>query len=153
MKQWTVWSCENRSSYCCLSQFPDSYTGGRRKSAMALRWEAGEFTKNDWKETTQTSVLFSLCSTVWVRCNIVCFMLWHTLFSLLLWCFWQKNKKTHLRDSNNGCSRKPYLAEKCTVDRTWLWYDHVHYSHAFSPQVSDQRRPLHLFVNLSGTIY
>ncbi|CAN9506530.1 unnamed protein product [Ophioblennius macclurei] len=37
----------DRSALSCDQRFPDVYTGGRRKSAMALRWEAGEFTKND----------------------------------------------------------------------------------------------------------
>ncbi|KAM4543350.1 palmdelphin isoform 2-T2 [Fundulus diaphanus] len=30
-----------------IIKFPEDYTGGRRKSAMALRWEAGEFVKNN----------------------------------------------------------------------------------------------------------
>ncbi|XP_063768573.1 uncharacterized protein LOC134883963 [Eleginops maclovinus] len=37
----------DRSALSCDHRFPDVYTGGRRKSAMALRWEAGEFTKNE----------------------------------------------------------------------------------------------------------
>nr|XP_020494216.1 cardiomyopathy-associated protein 5-like isoform X1 [Labrus bergylta] len=37
----------DRSALSCDHRFPDVYTGGRRKSAMALRWEAGEFTKNN----------------------------------------------------------------------------------------------------------
>ncbi|XP_051266193.1 cardiomyopathy-associated protein 5 [Dicentrarchus labrax] len=37
----------DRSALSCDHRFPEDYTGGRRKSAMALRWEAGEFTKND----------------------------------------------------------------------------------------------------------
>ncbi|XP_061661585.1 palmdelphin [Syngnathoides biaculeatus] len=37
----------DRSTLSCDHRFPDVYTAGRRKSAMALRWEAGEFTKND----------------------------------------------------------------------------------------------------------
>uniref|UniRef100_A0A4W6BXA2 Uncharacterized protein n=1 Tax=Lates calcarifer TaxID=8187 RepID=A0A4W6BXA2_LATCA len=37
----------DRSALSCDHRFPEVYTGGRRKSAMALRWEAGEFTKND----------------------------------------------------------------------------------------------------------
>ncbi|KAK2859298.1 hypothetical protein Q5P01_003918 [Channa striata] len=37
----------DRSALSCDHRFPEAYTGGRRKSAMALRWEAGEFTKND----------------------------------------------------------------------------------------------------------
>ncbi|XP_054621473.1 uncharacterized protein palmdb isoform X2 [Dunckerocampus dactyliophorus] len=37
----------DRSTLSCDHRFLDGYTGGRRKSAMALRWEAGEFTKND----------------------------------------------------------------------------------------------------------
>ncbi|XP_029314082.1 uncharacterized protein LOC115025759 [Cottoperca gobio] len=37
----------DRSALSCDHRFPDIYSGGRRKSAMALRWEAGEFTKND----------------------------------------------------------------------------------------------------------
>lgn len=45
------------------------------------------------RNRTKASVMFSPCSTVWVRCNIVCFMLWHTLISPLLWCFWQQQKK------------------------------------------------------------
>ncbi|XP_061522655.1 palmdelphin isoform X2 [Phycodurus eques] len=36
----------DRSTLSCDHRFPDVYTAGRRKSAMALRWEAGEFTKN-----------------------------------------------------------------------------------------------------------
>ncbi|XP_076577622.1 uncharacterized protein palmdb isoform X2 [Chaetodon auriga] len=37
----------DRSALSCDHRFPEVYAGGRRKSAMALRWEAGEFTKND----------------------------------------------------------------------------------------------------------
>ncbi|XP_057680286.1 uncharacterized protein LOC130908646 isoform X2 [Corythoichthys intestinalis] len=37
----------DRSTLSCDHRFPEGYTAGRRKSAMALRWEAGEFTKND----------------------------------------------------------------------------------------------------------
>ncbi|XP_077364460.1 uncharacterized protein LOC144008947 [Festucalex cinctus] len=37
----------DRSTLSCDHRFPEGYTVGRRKSAMALRWEAGEFTKND----------------------------------------------------------------------------------------------------------
>ncbi|CAJ1081992.1 PH domain-containing protein DDB_G0275795-like isoform X2 [Xyrichtys novacula] len=37
----------DRSALSCDHRFPEAYTGGRRKSAMALRWEAGEFTKNN----------------------------------------------------------------------------------------------------------
>ncbi|XP_026148631.1 uncharacterized protein palmdb [Mastacembelus armatus] len=37
----------DRSALSCDHRFPEVYTGGRHKSAMALRWEAGEFTKND----------------------------------------------------------------------------------------------------------
>ncbi|KAI3355171.1 hypothetical protein L3Q82_017869 [Scortum barcoo] len=37
----------DRCALSCDHRFPEVYTGGRRKSAMALRWEAGEFTKND----------------------------------------------------------------------------------------------------------
>ncbi|KAF7656181.1 hypothetical protein LDENG_00045350 [Lucifuga dentata] len=37
----------DRSVLSCDHRFPDVYSGGRRKSAMALRWEAGEFTKNN----------------------------------------------------------------------------------------------------------
>nr|XP_057916530.1 uncharacterized protein LOC131109018 isoform X2 [Doryrhamphus excisus] len=37
----------DRSALSCDHRFLDGYTGGRRKSAMALRWEAGEFTKKD----------------------------------------------------------------------------------------------------------
>ncbi|XP_041824092.1 uncharacterized protein palmdb isoform X2 [Melanotaenia boesemani] len=37
----------DRSVLSCDHRFPEAYAGGRRKSAMALRWEAGEFTKND----------------------------------------------------------------------------------------------------------
>uniref|UniRef100_A0A1A7YFJ9 Lipid phosphate phosphatase-related protein type 4b n=1 Tax=Iconisemion striatum TaxID=60296 RepID=A0A1A7YFJ9_9TELE len=36
----------DRSALSCDHRFPDAFTGGRRKSAMALRWEAGEFTKD-----------------------------------------------------------------------------------------------------------
>ncbi|XP_021166506.2 uncharacterized protein palmdb [Fundulus heteroclitus] len=37
----------DRSALSCDHRFPEDYTGGRRKSAMALRWEAGEFVKNN----------------------------------------------------------------------------------------------------------
>ncbi|XP_061877816.1 palmdelphin isoform X1 [Entelurus aequoreus] len=37
----------DRSTLSCDHRFLDGFSGGRRKSAMALRWEAGEFTKND----------------------------------------------------------------------------------------------------------
>ncbi|XP_062335496.1 uncharacterized protein palmdb isoform X2 [Osmerus eperlanus] len=37
----------DRSALSCDHRFPEVYTGGRRKSAMALRWEAGEFANND----------------------------------------------------------------------------------------------------------
>ncbi|XP_022529369.2 uncharacterized protein palmdb isoform X2 [Astyanax mexicanus] len=37
----------DRSALSCDHRFPESYSGGRRKSAMALRWEAGEFANND----------------------------------------------------------------------------------------------------------
>ncbi|KAL7874371.1 hypothetical protein SRHO_G00053410 [Serrasalmus rhombeus] len=37
----------DRSTLSCDHRFPESYSGGRRKSAMALRWEAGEFANND----------------------------------------------------------------------------------------------------------
>ncbi|XP_077410669.1 uncharacterized protein palmdb isoform X2 [Vanacampus margaritifer] len=37
----------DRSTLSCDHRFPEGYTAARRKSAMALRWEAGEFTKND----------------------------------------------------------------------------------------------------------
>ncbi|KAM4534331.1 uncharacterized protein palmdb isoform 1-T1 [Odontesthes bonariensis] len=37
----------DRSTLSCDHRFPEDYIGGRRKSAMALRWEAGEFTKNN----------------------------------------------------------------------------------------------------------
>ncbi|KAB5586819.1 hypothetical protein PHYPO_G00005880 [Pangasianodon hypophthalmus] len=33
----------DRSTLSCDQRFPEAYSGGRRKSAMALRWEAGEF--------------------------------------------------------------------------------------------------------------
>ncbi|KAK2854841.1 hypothetical protein Q7C36_006710 [Tachysurus vachellii] len=33
----------DRSTLSCDNRFPEAYSGGRRKSAMALRWEAGEF--------------------------------------------------------------------------------------------------------------
>ncbi|TSK34843.1 Palmdelphin [Bagarius yarrelli] len=33
----------DRSTLSCDHRFPEAYFGGRRKSAMALRWEAGEF--------------------------------------------------------------------------------------------------------------
>ncbi|XP_054607350.2 uro-adherence factor A isoform X2 [Nothobranchius furzeri] len=36
----------DRSALSCDHRFPDAFAGGRRKSAMALRWEAGEFTKD-----------------------------------------------------------------------------------------------------------
>ncbi|KAM6900486.1 uncharacterized protein FYW49_016994 [Xenentodon cancila] len=37
----------DRSVQSCDERIPVVYTGVRRKSAMALRWEAGKFTKND----------------------------------------------------------------------------------------------------------
>uniref|UniRef100_A0A3P8VH31 Palmdelphin n=1 Tax=Cynoglossus semilaevis TaxID=244447 RepID=A0A3P8VH31_CYNSE len=37
----------NRSALSCDQRFPEEFTRVRRKSAMALRWEAGEFAKND----------------------------------------------------------------------------------------------------------
>ncbi|XP_049605812.1 palmdelphin [Syngnathus scovelli] len=37
----------DRSTLSCDHRFPEGYAAGRRKSAMALRWEAGEFTKNE----------------------------------------------------------------------------------------------------------
>ncbi|XP_059380946.1 uncharacterized protein palmdb isoform X2 [Carassius carassius] len=37
----------DRSALSCDHRFPEPYTGGRRKSAMALRWEAGEFVNNE----------------------------------------------------------------------------------------------------------
>ncbi|KAK7881853.1 hypothetical protein WMY93_030262 [Mugilogobius chulae] len=36
----------DRSVLSCDHRFPEAYTGVRRKSAMALRWEAGEFNKD-----------------------------------------------------------------------------------------------------------
>ncbi|KAG5268219.1 hypothetical protein AALO_G00209600 [Alosa alosa] len=36
----------DRSIVSCDNRFPEMYLGGRRKSAMALRWEAGEFANN-----------------------------------------------------------------------------------------------------------
>ncbi|XP_076844499.1 uncharacterized protein palmdb isoform X2 [Brachyhypopomus gauderio] len=37
----------DRSILSCDHRFPESYSGGRRKSALALRWEAGEFAHNE----------------------------------------------------------------------------------------------------------
>ncbi|KAM8823493.1 uncharacterized protein palmdb isoform 2-T2 [Spinachia spinachia] len=37
----------DRSALSCDHRFPEVYAGGRHKSSMALRWEAGEFTKHD----------------------------------------------------------------------------------------------------------
>ncbi|XP_016327567.1 uncharacterized protein LOC107677254 isoform X1 [Sinocyclocheilus anshuiensis] len=37
----------DRSALSCDHRFPEPYNGGRRKSAMALRWEAGEFASNE----------------------------------------------------------------------------------------------------------
>ncbi|TNN61151.1 hypothetical protein EYF80_028659 [Liparis tanakae] len=37
----------DRSALSCDHRFPEVYAGERRKSAMAVRWEAGEFTKNE----------------------------------------------------------------------------------------------------------
>ncbi|KAJ8376112.1 hypothetical protein SKAU_G00066920 [Synaphobranchus kaupii] len=34
----------DRSTLSCENKFPENFSGGRRKSAMALRWEAGMFT-------------------------------------------------------------------------------------------------------------
>lgn len=36
----------DRSVLSCDHRFPEAFSGVRRKSAMALRWEAGEFTKD-----------------------------------------------------------------------------------------------------------
>ncbi|XP_012670511.2 uncharacterized protein palmdb isoform X2 [Clupea harengus] len=36
----------DRSIVSCDNRFPEIYLGGRRKSAMAVRWEAGEFASN-----------------------------------------------------------------------------------------------------------
>ncbi|XP_056105177.1 uncharacterized protein palmdb isoform X2 [Rhinichthys klamathensis goyatoka] len=37
----------DRSALSCDHRFLETYAGGRRKSAMALRWEAGEFANNE----------------------------------------------------------------------------------------------------------
>ncbi|XP_073797014.1 uncharacterized protein palmdb isoform X2 [Danio rerio] len=37
----------DRSALSCDHRFPEPYTRARRKSAMALRWEAGEFANNE----------------------------------------------------------------------------------------------------------
>ncbi|XP_030626011.1 palmdelphin isoform X1 [Chanos chanos] len=37
----------DRTTLSCDQRFPETYTRGRRKSAMALRWEAGEFANNE----------------------------------------------------------------------------------------------------------
>ncbi|XP_016354268.1 uncharacterized protein LOC107697908 isoform X2 [Sinocyclocheilus anshuiensis] len=37
----------DRSALSCDHRFLEPYTGGRRKSSMALRWEAGEFVNNE----------------------------------------------------------------------------------------------------------
>ncbi|XP_016373658.1 uncharacterized protein LOC107712822 isoform X2 [Sinocyclocheilus rhinocerous] len=37
----------DRSALSCDHRFPEPYTGGRRKSSMVLRWEAGEFANNE----------------------------------------------------------------------------------------------------------
>ncbi|XP_051969798.1 uncharacterized protein LOC127634335 isoform X2 [Xyrauchen texanus] len=37
----------DRSALSCDHRFPEPYSGGRRKSAMAVRWEAGEFANSE----------------------------------------------------------------------------------------------------------
>ncbi|XP_036410469.1 uncharacterized protein si:ch211-153l6.6 [Megalops cyprinoides] len=37
----------DRSTLSCEHKYPDTFSGGRRKSAMAMRWEAGEFASHE----------------------------------------------------------------------------------------------------------
>ncbi|KAG7219582.1 hypothetical protein INR49_019009 [Caranx melampygus] len=66
-------SCDHRSNNLreeveevkVEEEFPDVYTGGRRKSAMALRWEAGEFMKTtEEDELTVCHIRASIVSVV-----------------------------------------------------------------------------------------
>lgn len=68
------------------------------------------------RNRTKASVMFPPCSTVWVRCNIVCFMLWHKLISPLLWCFWQKKKQQR--------NKKPTSETVTMVVAVIIWQKH-----------------------------